>query len=131
MSDEREIVEAEEAPGIDAAPTPMAVTRKKTEAEINAAEQAETEQIAAYNELSKFLDAPVVKKAFADLGKQYTAEWLNAETPQERENVWARSKALFDVAKELRSVYETGRTAKTTRRRRQAREDARRERKQR
>jgi hypothetical protein len=120
MSDVREtsIEELIDGPAIDVEPTPVAATVTDKD-KLGA---AELEAIAKGEELEKFLNTPTVKEAFSTLGKQYTAEWLNADTPEEREKVWALSRALLDVAKELRSVFERGRSAKTTRRKRLARE---------
>jgi hypothetical protein len=106
-------------------PTPMAGRSTKMSDEILAARVAvETKAIDEFNELSKFLDTATVRNCFADLGKQYTAEWLDGVDVTAREETWAKARALLDLAKDLRSVYDRGRQAKATRRKRQAREVA-------
>lgn len=130
MADDRETSPEVEGPGLDVSPMPVPRS-KPTEEQKQQMLNEEGEAIRQGEELERFLNTPIVKEAFTRLGKAYTAEWLAAETVQERENIWALSRALLDVAKDLRSVFVRGRTAKATRQRRQARETAAEKRKQR
>jgi hypothetical protein len=72
--------------------------------------------------MDEFLTHPVVAKAFADLGKRYYGAFIAADSPEDRDASWALSRALLDLAKELRSVCDGGRTAEHARKVRSQRE---------
>lgn len=90
----------------------------------NARLDAERQAIEDGTKMEALLNEPVVKKAFATLGKDYYAEFLHADTPLLRREAWAKSKALFDLAKELRSVLDRGLMAKHARQTRISQKEA-------
>jgi hypothetical protein len=87
--------------------------------------EAERLMAVAGDEMHEILNKPVVKKAFADLGKDYYNAFLKADTQAARDDAWAKGRALLDLAKELRSVLDRGRMAKHARRNRAAAKEAR------
>lgn len=115
-----------EQPGVDT--TPELTSLGKTQP-LDDAEQAkiarldhEREDIDAGKVMEDFLTHPVVAKAFADLGKHYYGVFIDADDAEARDAAWAQSRALKDLAKELRSVAGRGRIAEQARRVRLQRE---------
>ena len=106
-------------------PDPNAVLSASRETEDDKAARLENERqmIEDGEQLEKFLNLTVVKDAFAGLGKGYHAEWLGENEPEKRDLIWAKSKALLDLAKELRAVFARGRVAQHARQIRTANEE--------
>jgi hypothetical protein len=102
----------------------MAATGKETDEEKAARLEAERQAAEDGAKMEVILNEPLIKKAFADLGKDYYAEFLAADTPQKRREAWAQSKALYNLAKELRSVLDRGTMAKHARQVRQSQIEA-------
>lgn len=69
--------------------------------------------------LKNFLEDEVVRAAFGRLEQSYFAEFQNADTPAVRESVWAKQKALMDLARELRATVDRGTRAAADKARRE------------
>lgn len=102
----------------------MGATGKETEEQKAARLEAERQAAEDGAKLAEILEQPLIKKAFADLGKNYYADFLAADTPALRREAWAKSKALFNLAQELRSVLDRGMMAKHARQVRQSQLEA-------
>lgn len=114
--------------GIDDTPAPDIAATTKSQP-ISDREQAklaaltdERQAIDDAERMQTILEDPLVAGAIARLGKKYYGAFLSAENRGQREDAWARGRALKDLAKELVSVIDYGRIAKHTRQQRQARE---------
>jgi hypothetical protein len=97
---------------------------KETDEEKAARLEAERQCAEDGAKMEEILNEPLIKRAFADLGKDYYAAFLKADTAPKRREAWAKSKALYDLAKELRSVLDRGRMAKHARQIRQQQQEA-------
>jgi hypothetical protein len=108
-------------PDVNAVPA----ASKETEEQRLARLEQEKQVIDDGEKLDQFLNHPVVGRVFASLDKQYHGEWLAETDPEKRDLLWAKSKALFDLAKELRATYDRGRIAKHARQTRERNEELR------
>lgn len=99
----------------DLAPVESAKPISDAEQAKLAALAIEREEIEHGKIMADFLAHPVISKAFADLGKVYYRRFVESNEPEARDEAWALSRALLDLAKELRSVIGSGRTAEHAR----------------
>jgi len=61
--------------------------------------------------MSQFLNDELMQKHFNDLLHGWQNQWLDAPTVEQREELWARTRALRDFLESLQSVINTGEMA--------------------
>lgn len=62
--------------------------------------------------VARFLSDDVVGAVFRDLDSQYYEAWRSAATPEEREELWAKARAIVDLRYRLQAVADAGERAK-------------------
>lgn len=73
--------------------------------------QARQAEVWAGQRMKEFLNDELMQQHFNDLLHGWQNMWLDAESPEEREKLWARSRALRDFIESLQSVINTGEMA--------------------
>lgn len=61
--------------------------------------------------VTQFLTDPAVQAALQRLKEKYQGEWMAGQTPSDRENAWAKARALDDFAIELSATQGRGERA--------------------
>lgn len=62
--------------------------------------------------VERFVNDPTIQSVFAEQKLLYFNEWVETESPEERERIWAKARALDDIDTQLRAVVASGQRAK-------------------
>lgn len=62
--------------------------------------------------VARFLSDPTIQGVMQDQKLLYFNEWVEAESPEARERIWAKARALDDIDTQLRAVVASGQRAK-------------------
>jgi len=69
----------------------------------------EVETIIQYgNTVRQFITSEAGKAVLHEMGERYVQEWLASESPEGRENAWAKRRALADLQLAFKAVADTG-----------------------